>query len=313
MALRAPRMSMDPMPSAPNPVSKLWGEWTDIEVKAATVIWVNRLVIGLDLCPFALASMPGLRVVVSSAMDKEQALDTLAEEMGYLAETPKDKPATTLVVFPPALFDKEQNVTMMLKGLEDPAEGEGRMGSLSPGEDNLAAPAMEVRMKGEIMAEDGGAAPVAAMENFVAEETQLGEEEGVKEQFFNEVEVDEEELRAESNFANFMEMAYEAIALSQDLFGDDAASEMLLLTFHPNSTFSSVPFDPADFALRSPFPTVHLLRGVDIRKAEESCERRNSTTEEIAMRNEARLRGMGYRELVEMLGDIYVRAKGVTA
>ena len=38
------------MPSLPKPASPLWGDWTDIEVKAATVIWVNRMVIGLDLC-----------------------------------------------------------------------------------------------------------------------------------------------------------------------------------------------------------------------------------------------------------------------
>ena len=52
--------SSDTMPNRPEPVSPLWGDWTDIEVKAATVIWVNRMVIGLDLCPFALGSMPGL-------------------------------------------------------------------------------------------------------------------------------------------------------------------------------------------------------------------------------------------------------------
>ena len=37
----------DTMPSLPDPASLLWKDWTDIEVKAATVIWVNRMVIGL--------------------------------------------------------------------------------------------------------------------------------------------------------------------------------------------------------------------------------------------------------------------------
>jgi len=99
----------DTMPNLPQPVSPLWGDWTDIEVKAATVIWVNRMVIGLDLCPFALASMPGLRVVVSDAVTKEEALDFLALEMGYLVQQPKNKPATTLVVFPLALFGPEED------------------------------------------------------------------------------------------------------------------------------------------------------------------------------------------------------------
>ena len=97
------------MPSLPKPASPLWGDWTDIEVKAATVIWVNRMVIGLDLCPFALASMPGLRVVVSKATKKEEALDELALEMDYLVQKPKNKPATTLVVFPLMLFSSEQS------------------------------------------------------------------------------------------------------------------------------------------------------------------------------------------------------------
>lgn len=85
----------------------LWGDWTEMEVKAATVMWINSLVIGLDLCPFALESMPGLRVAVSTATEKEQALDVLAEEMGYLVDQPINKPATTLVVFPLDLFDRE--------------------------------------------------------------------------------------------------------------------------------------------------------------------------------------------------------------
>ena len=99
----------DTMPSLPEPASPLWGDWTDIEVKAATVIWVNRMVIGLDLCPFALASMPGLRVVVSKATTKTEALDELAMEMDYLVQQPKNKPATTLVVFPLMLFAAEQS------------------------------------------------------------------------------------------------------------------------------------------------------------------------------------------------------------
>lgn len=39
--------NQDTMPILPEPASRLWGEWTDIEVKAATVMWVNRMVIGL--------------------------------------------------------------------------------------------------------------------------------------------------------------------------------------------------------------------------------------------------------------------------
>ena len=118
----------DTMPNLPQPVSPLWGDWTDIEVKAATVIWVNRMVIGLDLCPFALASMPGLRVVVSDAVTKEEALDFLALEMGYLVQQPKNKPATTLAVFPLALFGPE----------DDPSARSYPLGLGSKGDQELA-------------------------------------------------------------------------------------------------------------------------------------------------------------------------------
>jgi len=111
----------DVMRSLPEPASVLWGTWTDIEVKAATVMWVNRMVIGLDLCPFALGSMPGLRVVVSKAVDKEAALDCLAMEMDYLVQQPKNKAATTLVVFPMPLFS------------ETPAAPLGALADSSPG------------------------------------------------------------------------------------------------------------------------------------------------------------------------------------
>ena len=44
---------------------------------------------------------------------------------------------------------------------------------------------------------------------------------------------------------------------------------------------------------------------------QELCAKRNQTTEDIALSNEARLRGMGYSELQDLLNNFYVRAKGV--
>ena len=44
---------------------------------------------------------------MSTAVDPEQALDCLAVEMGYLVQQPKNQPATTLVIFPLALFSGE--------------------------------------------------------------------------------------------------------------------------------------------------------------------------------------------------------------
>jgi hypothetical protein len=75
-----------------------------------------------------------------------------------------------------------------------------------------------------------------------------------------------------------------------------------LLTFHPNSTFSDVADDPADYALRSPFPTILILRGTDVREAEDLCDIQGRVTEDIAIANEARLRSLGY----DKLRDVFV-------
>ena len=77
-----------------------------------------------------------------------------------------------------------------------------------------------------------------------------------------------------------------------------------LLTFHPNSTFSDVSDDPADFALRSPFPTILVLRGTDVREAEDLCDIQGRVTEDIAIANEARLRTVGYEKLRDIFQGI---------
>ncbi len=110
----------------------------------------------------------------------------------------------------------------------------------------------------------------------------------------------------------FMQMATEARDLAQQVSacrGQDIASENLLLTFHPNSTFSSDDRDPADFALRSPFPTLLLLRGVDVRRAEEMYSQQGQTTEAVAMANEARLASMGFTFLRDLLEEVMREAK----
>lgn len=82
-----------------------------------------------------------------------------------------------------------------------------------------------------------------------------------------------------------------------------------LLTFHPNSTFSDVADDPAEFALRSPFPTMLVLRGTDVREAEDLCDIQGRVTEDIAIANEARLRTVGYDKLRDIFSEIMQSAK----
>ena len=78
-------------------------------VVAATVHWVEKAVIGLNLCPFAKAvHVKGqIRYVVSDADTPEALLEKLMEEMEYLAEADPQKVDTTLLIHPRVLTDFE--------------------------------------------------------------------------------------------------------------------------------------------------------------------------------------------------------------
>jgi hypothetical protein len=76
-------------------------------VLAETRAWVERAVIGLNLCPFAKApQVKGLvRYVVSGALDAEALLADLVEELQLLAGSPENRVETTLLIHPHTLND----------------------------------------------------------------------------------------------------------------------------------------------------------------------------------------------------------------
>lgn len=76
-------------------------------VIAQTRAWVDRAVIGLNLCPFAKAPQAkGLvRYVVSHATDPAALLADLITELERLAESPAEKLETTLLIHPQVLTD----------------------------------------------------------------------------------------------------------------------------------------------------------------------------------------------------------------
>lgn len=87
------------------PRSDLWGNWTEHQVKVATLLWIEKIVIGMKLCPFAVEAMNGLRVYVSDAMNRDMALDNVDVEIKWIVGLDKSRPACTLMVYPPALFE----------------------------------------------------------------------------------------------------------------------------------------------------------------------------------------------------------------
>jgi hypothetical protein len=113
-------------------------------------------------------------------------------------------------------------------------------------------------------------------------------------------------------FEGFMSLAGDETDMAQSMnrwHGQDIRSETLIMTFHPNSTFSDIENDPADFALRSPFPGVLILRGTDVRAAEDVCFEQGRQTEDIAIANEMRLRQIGYNELAQQLAAVINTAR----
>jgi hypothetical protein len=79
----------------------------DAQVIADTVDWLEKAVIGLNLCPFAKAVhvKEQIRYVVSHATDAEGLLQDLVQELERLAETSPEKIETTLLIHPQALAD----------------------------------------------------------------------------------------------------------------------------------------------------------------------------------------------------------------
>ncbi|KAB7769963.1 hypothetical protein CKY51_05600 [Xanthomonas maliensis] len=69
--------------------------------------WIERAVIGLNLCPFAKAVYvkEQVRLVLSDASTPEALLEQLAEELVLLRDTPAEQIDTTLIVHPDVLVD----------------------------------------------------------------------------------------------------------------------------------------------------------------------------------------------------------------
>jgi uncharacterized protein len=79
----------------------------DAEEITATRRWLERAVIGLNLCPFAKAVYvkQQVRFVLSDAELPEDLLEELAEELLRLRDTPADEIDTTLLIHPQVLID----------------------------------------------------------------------------------------------------------------------------------------------------------------------------------------------------------------
>ena len=84
-------------------------ELTDEQVLADTRRWIEKAVIGLNLCPFARSVYVKnqVRIVVSRARHLDAFLDELDRELDLLVNTPAEEVDTTLLVHPTLFPDFE--------------------------------------------------------------------------------------------------------------------------------------------------------------------------------------------------------------
>ncbi|MDD2883924.1 MAG: DUF1415 domain-containing protein [Dechloromonas sp.] len=77
------------------------------EMVAETRRWVERAVIGLNLCPFAKSVVvkKQLRYALTAASSADELLSELAAELHLLADTPAEQLDTTLLIHPRVLTD----------------------------------------------------------------------------------------------------------------------------------------------------------------------------------------------------------------
>lgn len=80
---------------------------TAAQIEADTRAWLEKAVIGLNLCPFAKSVHVNnrLRYVVSDATTPEELLKELAKELLLLRRSDPDELETTLVIHPQVLQD----------------------------------------------------------------------------------------------------------------------------------------------------------------------------------------------------------------
>ncbi|WP_266160077.1 DUF1415 domain-containing protein [Dyella silvatica] len=95
------------VPSSAHPFITAGIQPDDLPYIEATRQWVERAVVGLNLCPFARAPLiqQKIRFVVSHARDNDSLLDDLCGELQSLAAAEANDCETTLLIHPFVLAD----------------------------------------------------------------------------------------------------------------------------------------------------------------------------------------------------------------
>ena len=295
----------------------------DAAVERDTRAWLDTMVIGMNLCPFARAALPGTKIVVASDVTDARSLrEAIARELAILAAAPTTPPVTTLVVLPPAVTDRlgatthegfmegayrcaedaTRELTAAMVDDDDDDDGAGR----EDGDVIDIVPFHPLAtFGGDVSEEDEEESrgyictyldvPDEDDEDHEEEEAKGGGGDGV-----TRSPPTTEELRrmieAHETFAGGADRRADWRATSAAASDAEAGTTAGARDRHPPA-----PVDPADFTGRSPHPVLHLLRRCDVAAADDAWYGERGPGTDIRAANAAALRAKGERDLARML------------
>ena len=302
--------------SASDAAEDTWEEEAS-RVERETRAWLETIVMGLNLCPFARAALPGTTVQVTRAETLEALRLEVRDALFALRDASEAEAATTLIVLSPrsvrflgaATFEgfmegarvvAEQEARRLTESLPDDVTEQldlvGDLVEIVPfhpratfGETDSSAED-EVGSGGYICTFLDTGPPVddtavssdppdeAALRKMIAEHAAMR---------------GGADTRADWKRAN-------AAGGKNDVDEDDDHDA----SFSDNTTNA---VDPADYTGRSPHPVLHLLRQSDVDAADESWFDKGPG-DDIRARNAALLRGMGEGKLRAMLKKCFESA-----
>jgi hypothetical protein len=286
-------------------------------VERETRAWLDNIVMGLNLCPFARAALPGTTVQVTHALTLEALRLEIRDALFVLRDAPVAEAATTLIVLSPRSVNALGAATFegFMEGARVVAEQEARRLTESLPDDvteqlDLVGDLVEIvpfHPRATFGETDSSAEDEVGSGGYIC--TFLDTGPPVDDTAVSSDPPDEAALRkmiaehaamrggadtrADWKRAN-------AAGGKNDVDEDDDHDA----SFSDNTTNA---VDPADYTGRSPHPVLHLLRQSDVDAADESWFDKGPG-DDIRARNAALLRGMGEGKLRAMLKKCFESA-----
>ena len=276
-------------------------------VERDTRAWLDTMVIGMNLCPFARAAMPGTKIIVPSHVTDMPSLHSVIEaELAILADAPTDPPVTTLVVLPPTV----------VATLDATTHGGFMEGAVRVAEDatrHLTAQRDTEKDRDGDLIDVVPFHPNAIFGGDVDEEDESQsngyictyldvDEEGAEESAEGGADTAVSTPPSTEELRRMIE-AHEGFTGGADRRADWKAANSPVVNEKSNEKDleDEGPTDPADYTGRSPHPILHLLRRCDVDAADDSWFGEKGPGTDIRAANAASLRAKGEADLAKML------------